>query len=305
MDKLLEFLADLTNTAVSELKEKLTKKKDSDEIDWEKSVSTVKKLADAELKRIGDGNIGRGTKEALTKAEKKIKEKYNVSGSDLMALVDAVFTDGEKKGAENSKVELTKENAKDNPIVKELIAQIHTDRNKEVDDLKSKLEATEKELSTEKSRSANEAKVKKITQIWIKEINPVLAEEGTKLRERQIATFQKEIDPNMWEVNGDKVTPLNSDGKPLTDDRHRPIDTIAKLDSLNFLPKHKEDASKSSGGVKTKTSDGDKGGKKDLPTPKSWKEFNEILDDPSNGYTNDQIRSIHENTENYLKENTE
>lgn len=303
MDKvILEAIAGLAKISATELNLKLTKKKDdSDErepIPAAEQAKVVKDLIENQFKVTGTNALGRAKREAREEFEKEIVEKYNLQtkkmGLELIAELEANI----RKDSPSGDDKWTDETIVKHPKFIEQAKLINSERDKEVEALKTQIEEKDTELKTVKSESDNAEKRKRIAAKWLAK-NPVLADADKKadLRKKQINTYLDRFDLSRIKLEGeDDIIPIDEKGERLLNTTtFQEISMDSLIDKHSFVEYHEHDPKHSSHSPETKKGGG--GGDKKLPVPKSKEELTAILDDTKNGYNKQQLIQIKENFE--------
>ncbi len=168
-----------------------------------------------------DNGYKKAQKEALTKFEKDIKEKYGVSedkqGLDLIESV--VMAKIKAQGGE-----LDEEKIKRSAVYINAVEKLNKEKEEALTQAETKYKALEKSVSSEKINSTIRSAAKEI----ILSLNPILPEgktaDGKSKADIQVQKLIDElISSHEFEINGDK-TLIIKDGKALEDPHGNKVD---------------------------------------------------------------------------------
>lgn len=240
-------IADLTNTAESEVTANFKKNAEGDELKSKEEISQyVKGLFAQKFKSVSEVNLGRAKKEARTEFENEIKQQLGYDGGEQgVAMIQKIVETNAAKVAQatGQKLEdLTEADALKLASVQNLIRGRLSEKEQQIETLRGQLQQIEADRT-------NGAKREIVQREWLK-LNPVLANDAN-LRERQIAGFMRTVDLDRFklvEQNGIKgIIPINDSGEQLLDNRtFNPISATDHIRALDIFGFHQQDPSQGS-----------------------------------------------------------
>lgn len=236
--ELTEVIADLTNTAASEVSANLKANAEGDELKPKAEIENyLKGLFGNKFQEVAKTNLGRAKKEVLSEFEKKLTEQFGVeSTAKGLDLVQAIVSAKSQEAAQAAGVKL--DELKEIDLLKlPTVQNIVRGKLQEKD---TQLTELQKQLQQIETDRVNTAKREILQREWLG-LNPILAKDETT-RQRQIGGFLKTVDLDRFklvEQNGIRtLQPLNSEGEQLLNPQtFNPIslhDRIREIDLFGF-----------------------------------------------------------------------
>lgn len=243
----------------------------------------VKQFKEDGTKRFNDGHK-KGKSESLKTLEDELKEKFEVSDTNLqgLALIEHIVQTQSEAGADGK---ITDDVVKKHPAYLELEKQVKTTKQTVENEWKKKLDEVENGYKQKETHSTVKNKAMEI----LDELNPVLPEDGKKAAKAKNWFLNELINGNKYEVTDDgQILMLDKDGKRMEDEHGNAKsfdDFVKTLAEESFeLNQSKERSSAGNGGEGSKGSGAGKGGGKSktkIPTPKNVEELSKVLNDSS------------------------
>jgi len=237
MLKFLELLARLTGIATTELEAQL--KANASEDGTLDKATVTKVLNDAfsdKFKKVGEEQLKRGKREKAEALEKEISDKYGVTGAKGIDLVKLAV---EKAKPAAKTDELTKENALENEIVKDLQEELRTA-------LKGKYEETITSLQTQikdQAQKNHRAKVLGTAKDFYLKNKAKITTDGV-LDARKWKTLEVLITQQKYKEVDGVLQLIDEKGNRVNDEFHEPIKFEDHLKELNPFGFHEFDPDK-------------------------------------------------------------
>lgn len=265
----LEAVASLAGIGKKELLEQLKTSPDKDEFKPEAEIqASIEAMIGDKFKKVAEDHRKRGVREAATKLERNLREKFNVSstleGIELIEDIVASQVEAAKKasGGSADPAQMSREDLLKVSAVQELLKE----KIAETDTVKQQFEAfksdTETRLHADKVARALEAEYMSL--------RPVLADDEA-MKKRQVDFFLKSLDPKRFKVEGDKLVPLDDSGEPMKDAKFNTMTASDYLRANSPFPFHQHDPNKGGAGANPNPQGGGGGG--NVPTFQTQEEL--------------------------------
>lgn len=246
-------IANLAGIGKAELLERLKVSPDKDEFKPEAEIQTaVDALIGEKFKRVADDHRKRGVREAATKLEREMREKFATSstlqGLELVDEIVAAQIEAAKKANGGGSA---KDMNKDELLKLAPVQELLKERIAETDAIKQQFEQFKTEVDT---RSHTDKVLRSIEAEFL-QMRPVLSDDEA-MKKRQVDFFLKSLDTKRFKVEGDKVIPTDEAGEPLKDAKFNAMTVSDYLRANSPFTFHQHDPTKQGAGANPKPNNG-------------------------------------------------